>query len=124
MRILLTAAFAGLILLSGCAKNNQALYNYGTYSTSYYAYEQDMGPEKTLELQKAIEEAIANAHDSQSGRVPPGMYANLGYIYLKQGDSTKAVENFTQEKTLYPESARFMDSMLKKIETAEEGKVQ
>lgn len=122
MRIFVATAFAGLILLGGCAQSNQALYNYGAYSTRYYAYEQDLSPEKALELQQAIEEAIANAHDSQSGRVPPGMYANLGYLYLKQGDSAKAIEEFTLEKTLYPESARFMDSMIKKVQTAEGGK--
>lgn len=124
MRISQTLAILMLgtfVFLTGCAPKNQALYNYGTYSASYYNYEQDLSAEKALELQKAIEETIANAHDSQSGRVPPGMYANLGYLYLKGGDSAKAIENFRQEETLYPESKRFMDSMIKKVQTAEGG---
>jgi len=112
------------IAVTGCAHKNTALYNYGTYSQSYYAYAQDLSPEKALELQKAMEEAIANTGDSTSGRVPPGMYANLGYLYLKGGDSANAIESFRKEESIYPESAHFMQSMIKKVQTAEGEKKQ
>lgn len=112
-------SFAALLLMTGCATQQKALYNYGTYSESYYAYEQDASAENLLALQKAIEEAIANAGDSVSGRVPPGMYANLGYIYLKQGNAKEAVKDFEMEKKLYPESAHFMDRVIEKVNKAE-----
>ena len=60
-----------------------------------------------------------NAVNSRSARVAPGMYANLGYIYLKGGNTSKAIESFNKEKAIYPESAHFMDRMIKKIEVAE-----
>jgi hypothetical protein len=47
------------------------------------------------------------------------MYANLGYIYLKGNKTDKAIENFKKEKSIYPESAHFMDRMIKKIEVAQ-----
>ena len=106
-------------MLTGCAQKNHALYNYGTYSQSYYAYKQDLTPEKQLELQKAIEEAIAQKKESTSGRVPPGMYANLGYLYLKSGEPKKAIENFNMEKNVYPESTHFMDRVIAKVQYAE-----
>ena len=112
-------SLAALLLMTGCATKPQALYHYGTYSESYYAYKQDASAENLLALQQAIEAAIADAGDSISGRVPPGMYANLGYIYLKQGNAKEAVKDFEMEKSLYPESAHFMDRVIEKVNKAE-----
>ena len=117
---LLTVA-AAAVIMSGCAEKPKPLYSFGTYSESYYAYKKDMSDESALALQKAIEEAIAKAGDSSSGRVPPGMYANLGYLYLKAGKSKEAIASFEKEKRTYPESAHFMDRIIKKVETAEGG---
>ena len=47
------------------------------------------------------------------------MYANLGYMYLKSGNSNEATANFTKEKTIYPESTQFMDRMINRIKIAE-----
>ncbi|QOP46494.1 DUF4810 domain-containing protein [Sulfurimonas paralvinellae] len=113
--------FAALFM-AGCSSHNQALYNYGTYSESYYSDVKDHTHESQLALQKSIEDAIQNAQDSTSGRVAPGLYANLGYIYLKKGQSKLAVENFKKEKVLYPESAKLMDMLIKKVAMAEEDK--
>ena len=111
-----------LLITAGCSSHNTALYNYSNYSESYYADVKAHNAESQLQLQKSIEEAIENAKDSQSGRVAPGLYANLGYIYLKEGQNKKAIENFKKEKALYPESAKFMDRMIKKVAMLEENK--
>jgi hypothetical protein len=118
LRTLLALAAAG-VMAGGCAQKSQALYNYGTYSQSYYAYKQEPSEASALALQKSIEEAIANADKGTSGRVPPGMYANLGYLYLKAGNSSEAIASFDMEKKIYPEAAHFMDRMIKKVEAAE-----
>ncbi len=115
---LLSIATVGF-LMSGCSSQPKPLYNYGEYSESYYHAKKELSPDSALELQKAIEYSIENATDSRSARVAPGMYANLGYIYLKGGKTDKAIESFIKEKTIYPESAHFMDRMIKKIEVAE-----
>ena len=122
MRILtvlgLLTTIAISLLLSGCAQP-KPLYTYGDYSSSYYATKKDMNEESALQLQKSIENAIENAHSSSSGRVAPGMYANLGYIYLKGGNTAKAVESFNKEKSIYPEASHFMNRMIQKIKVAE-----
>lgn len=117
--IYLLAVTAIGFLMSGCSSQPKPFYVYGNYSESYYASKKDISADTALELQKSIEYAIENADQSISGRVAPGMYANLGYIYLKSGDMNKAIENFKKEKSIYPESAHFMDRMIKKIEVAE-----
>ena len=108
-----------LFLISGCNSQPKPLYNYGNYSDSYYAFKKAYSTESALALQKSIEYTIDNASQSRSGRVPPGMYANLGYIYLKAGKSDIAIENFTKEKSIYPESAHFMDRMIQKVKVAQ-----
>ena len=115
---LLTVTTIGF-LLSGCSSQPKPLYNYGDYSESYYHAKKELSPDSALELQKAIEYSIENAANSRSARVAPGMYANLGYIYLKGGKTDKAIESFEKEKNIYPESAHFMNRMIKKVETAE-----
>ncbi|RLJ16563.1 DUF4810 domain-containing protein [bacterium endosymbiont of Escarpia laminata] len=110
---------AVLFIVSGCATTPQPLYIYGDYSDSYYAYKKNIGEESTLKLQQSIEQAIEEAGKSHSGRVPPGMYANLGYIYLKGGNPQKAIDSFKKEKSIYPESAHFMDRVIIKVGLAE-----
>lgn len=106
-------------IASGCAPKTQPLYNYNDYSESYYAYKKDVSEESALKLQMSIEKAIEEVGESRSGRVPPGMYANLGYLYLKAGSSKEAIASFETEKSIYPESAHFMDRIIKKVELAE-----
>lgn len=119
-KIISLAIVASLsFIISGCSNQPKPLYTYGTYSESYYAAKKELSPESALALQKSIEYAIEHSSESRSGRVAPGMYANLGYIYLKGGDTAKAIENFKKEKSIYPESAHFMDRMIKKIEVSE-----
>jgi len=123
MRIVTKTALLGVVtigfLMSGCSAQPKPLYNYGEYSESYYHAKKELSPESALELQKSIEYSIENAANSRSARVAPGMYANLGYIYLKGGKTDKALESFNKEKLIYPESAHFMDRMIKKIEVSE-----
>lgn len=119
----LIALVAAVALLTGCAPQPvKPLYNYGNYSDSYYAYKKNMTPETTLALQNSMEKAIADTQLSQSGRVPPGMYANLGYLYIKAGKPNDAISNFTKEKMLYPESTIFMDRLINKIQATEGSK--
>lgn len=112
-----------LLLLSACAQPKQ-LYNYGDYSESYYKHKKQATPETRLALMASIEKAIDEASKSKSGRVPPGMFANLGYMYLQDGNSQKAISLFGQEKATYPESAHFMDRLISKVEKTEKKEAQ
>ncbi|HUU73574.1 MAG TPA: DUF4810 domain-containing protein [Burkholderiales bacterium] len=111
-------AIAALLFFAGCT-TQPSLYNYEDYSSSYYNSVKTPGDETKLKLQQSMEKAIETAGESRSGRVPPGMYANLGYLYLKQGESAKAIEMFNREKTVYPEATQFMDRVIQKAELVE-----
>ena len=44
--------------------------------------------------------------------LPPGFHAHLGLLYARQGHPDKAASAFKTEKSLYPESAAYMDFLL------------
>jgi len=119
-RVKMVLGVAALLLFAGCA-SQPPLYNYQDYSSSYYDNVKTPGEETALNLQQSMEKAIEAAGESRSGRVPPGMYANLGYIYLKGGASAKAIQMFNKEKETYPEATHFMDRVIQKVELAERG---
>lgn len=105
-----------IVILSGCSSGPKPLFVYGDYSEDYYASKKDNSPKSDLKFQKSIEYAIENSEKSRSGKVAPGMYANLGYIYLKSGNTQKAIDSFIKEKVEYPEATIFMDRMIQKTE--------
>ncbi|MDO6386453.1 MULTISPECIES: DUF4810 domain-containing protein [Uliginosibacterium] len=106
--LLLAALLAG-----GCATRTPTLYYWGDYQPQLYAYLKNEGsshPEQILALQKIIEEAKA-ANKS----VPPGFYAHLGLLQINEGKPELARQAFETEKTLFPESAAYMDFLLRKL---------
>jgi hypothetical protein len=100
-------------LLAGCVTNHER-YDWGTYDPALYAYYKD--PTKEAALAESLA-AIISAADSSHALVPPGIYAEYGYLQLQQGKSSAAVELFTQEKAHWPESKVFMDRMIKVAST-------
>ena len=108
------------LLISGCS-GKKPMYEYSNYSESYYQLKQTGDAESTAKWKSSLEDSIekSNVH---AIRVPPGIYANLGYLYLKVNDTQKAISFFKAEKTLYPESSVFMDNLIKKAELMKEEK--
>ncbi len=96
----------------GCASTNQ-MYYWEDYSTTLYNYKKNTSDETLqqhmLELQKIIE--VSAEHNTP---VPPGIYGELGYYYLKAGKTEEAIKFFELEKEIYPESTIFMDRLLMK----------
>lgn len=113
------AAFGLLVAFMSACSSPKPLYNYGDYSEEYYDLKKSPGEESTLAYQKALEEAIEKFDEGRANRVAPGMYANLGYLYLKANQRDKAIELFTKEKSIYPEAAFFMDRMIQKVRALE-----
>jgi hypothetical protein len=106
--------FAGLlasIIFVGCA-SQQRMYNYGNYSQTLYSFEKNKNEETMLIHKQELEKIIAES-ESKNLPVPPGIYAELGYIYLKANKkSPEAIKLFQAEATLYPESKYFMERLI------------
>lgn len=101
----------GFLLLSGCATKTQQLYYWGDYQAQVYGYfTKDTGvAEQIASLEAGLEKARA------SGRpVPPGYLAHLGILYAQDEHPDQMRKYFDDEKTLYPESAAYIDFLLRK----------
>ena len=93
--------------LAGCAA--QPLYQWGNYDGLLYGSYKD--PEKVAELQEKLESHIGSL-ESRHALVAPGLYAELGTLYLQKGDSAKAKAWFAKERDAWPESRALMDNLI------------
>jgi hypothetical protein len=111
MKSVLTALLF-TVILSGC-QSTAPMYMYENYSESFYGLKKESGQESDVQWQTSLEGIISKSN-AKAVRVPPGIYANLGYIHLKANNYPKAIEFFEQEKRIYPESTKFMENLIKK----------
>jgi len=121
-RKLFLSIILGLFFLTGCAAQNQ-MYYYGDYSRTLYAMNKNLGEESMnkhiLDLETIIKES-----KSRNLPVPPGIYAELGYWYLKQNRTEEAELMFEEEEKLYPESKTLMDRLINKAHLEEKASAQ
>ena len=95
-------------LLAGCATTHDK-YDWGSYEHTLYVYYKE--PAAAGAMMGSLQSIITDA-DRTHEIVPPGIYAEYGYLLLKQGKSQEAVSEFKQEESHWPESRVFMDRMI------------
>jgi hypothetical protein len=98
------------VLTSGCATQQQPMYYWGGYSNSLYCCRKDSTEENLLK-HKQILENIVEESAKRNLRVPPGVCAELGYIYFRQNNSQEAIKYFELEERTYPESKVLMQRL-------------
>jgi hypothetical protein len=117
MTFLLTKSTT-LLLLSvvfiSCTGSPKSLYYWGEYEDSIYDIYLEPGKSSLTDEILRLEEQVQQA--ANHGKpVPPGLHAHLGYLYANDGDYNTAVIHFKREKEKFPESADFIDGMLKRM---------
>lgn len=101
-----------LCALSGCA--SPGLYYWGHYEDLIYdTYAKPGTADSGTQVAKLTED-IDKAH-AEGKAVPPGVHAQLGYVYYQQGNLGGAEHEFQTEKQLFPESTVFIDGLLKRM---------
>jgi hypothetical protein len=104
-----------IIILNGCAQSGGVKYYYGDYSKTLYALKEDPSDDTELRHLEELQEIIDKSNEDGM-RTPPGIQAELGYKYAKQGDMDKARELLNGEKISYPESQFFIDRLQRMLE--------
>ncbi|WP_321806712.1 DUF4810 domain-containing protein [Burkholderia sp. BCC1993] len=105
-------ATAAVMLLAGCAApTTPPLYQWNGYQPQVYEYfKGQKSPQEQIDaLEKALQEIRAKGNTP-----PPGFHAHLGMLYASVGSEQQAGQEFQAEKALFPESASFMDFLMKK----------
>jgi len=107
-RLSLGLTLFAALYLSGCAA--PSMYYWGNYSNTLYHSKKAPSEESALNHQQSLEKIIDESK-TRNLRMPPGVYAELGYIFLKQNKSKDAIQYFKLEREIYPESALLMQRL-------------
>jgi hypothetical protein len=108
------AAAAGLLLLTACAQKGPGpMYMWESFPRQQYdtLLRESTGPEAQI---TALEAHVEKARGTGAA-LPPGFRAHLGMLKLAAGNPGEARSLWEGEKTAFPESAPYMDQLLKRL---------
>lgn len=114
--IILTLVSIGLIGIS-CAIQKKTLYYWGDYSKTLYALKKTPNDEHLTRHKKALQEIIGKSAEKKL-KVPPGVYAEYGFILAREGDSKGAEKYFKLEAETYPEATPFMEKLVANLDNS------
>ena len=112
MKKIILVAFA-LCAMYSCT--TQKLYSWSNYESTSYNYLKANNDKTSAELVKSYQEII-NKQSGSRGIVPPGVYADYGFLLLQLNKTKEGKAMLMKEIELYPESKVFIDRILKKLE--------
>lgn len=114
------AAPAILLLATACVQQPRPLYYWGGYQEQVYDYFKNAGG--GFEKQIIVLEADTQKARATGAQLPPGFHAHLGLLYAQVGKEDQVIQQLETEKTLYPESAKYMDFLIARYSGAGEKK--
>lgn len=95
--------------VAGCQTAPKPLYQWESYQPQVYGYFKGESKQEQVEaLERDLQKINASGRQA-----PPGYHAHLGMLYLSLGKDDQMVQEFRTEKALFPESAGYMDFLLK-----------
>jgi hypothetical protein len=108
------AAAAVLLALVGCATPPAPLYSWESFPRQQYEILLREGASPLDQI--AAMSAHAEKARANSASLPPGFRAHLGMLHLSTGNADAARDFWMAEKAAFPESAPYMDALVKKLE--------
>lgn len=110
IKIIAITMFAFLFL--SCTSTN--MYSWYNYQEDYYHYLKN-SDDKSLEKLTKTYQKIIEKQTATRGTVPPGIYADYGWLLLQSGKTAEGKAMLAKEVELYPESQVFVASILKRF---------
>lgn len=113
---LITPALIAAVItavLTGCATPVKPLYHWEGYQRQVYEFLKGDGTSPTEQL--AAMQAQAEKARGTGAALPPGFRAHLGMLHLRMGNYDAARQMLEEEKLAFPESAHYMDFVLKSM---------
>ena len=103
-----------VLLLVACG-SQKTLYSWYDYNDVNYEYNKTPN-EETLEKLVKQYDKIANKQKGIRSQVPPGFFAEYGYLLAKNGKIAEGVELMKKEIQLYPEAEKYVSRIIKQYE--------
>jgi hypothetical protein len=101
---------AAALVMSACASGPQPLYQWGRYDESLYAHYKK--PQNRTDFVANLKKVVLES-EKAGKKVPPGCYAEYGYVLLEEGQKDQAIAYFGKERDLWPESRELMEKMIR-----------
>ncbi|MEQ9396124.1 DUF4810 domain-containing protein [Haliea sp.] len=109
--LLLTIFLVPLTLLVGCSTVTEAGYYWGNYSSTLYAYTKSPSDVTQLAHIETLQDIVDKSNE-KGLRVPPGIFAELGYLSSKRNEVGLAIAYYDEEARLYPESKILLERLI------------
>ncbi len=109
------AAAVAVMALTSCTPTAKSLYSWYDYEDATYQYSK----KQTDELKVKVLEQYKKLTENQKGTrgvVPPGLYAEYGYMLYMNGKKEEGLSFLKQEIKLYPESETYISRIIKQLE--------
>ncbi|WP_431259621.1 DUF4810 domain-containing protein [Roseateles chitinivorans] len=110
LRVSALAAVAAL--LTACGTPQKPLYQWSGYQSSVYQYFKTNGATPGDQITQLESQLIKNKAANEA--TPPGLHGHLALLYAKVGNDDAARAHLEAERALFPESAGYVDFLLKK----------
>ena len=101
--------------LSSCGSSSPQMYTWYNYNDAAYSYMKNQTENSEVDLLAAYNKTIDKQKGTR-GVVPPGIYAEKGYLLIKSGKTEEGVAYLKKEVELYPESEKFVGKIIKQYE--------
>ena len=100
----------GLLMMS-CTTTNP-LYYWGDYENLAYKVVKGNEQQDVQTLMASYNDIVNGKAKGSSGKIPPGVCADLGFFLMRQGKVEEGKKWLMREKEIYPESSVFVDRIL------------
>jgi len=114
MKKVLAITVIAVLCLASCT-TQKTLYTWDKYHLTSYNYLKNSDEKAFQELEKTYKNIIRKQKGTRK-TVPPGVYADYGFLLLQADKVEEGKKMLQMEIALYPESAIFIGRILKMIE--------
>ncbi len=103
---------ASSVALSACGlAPKKTLYEWGGYQKALYEHFKGDGVDAGAQIARL--EAQVGMNEAAGKASPPGLHGHLALLYARAGDDANAARHLEAERRLFPESAAYIDLLLK-----------
>ena len=114
MKKFLYVLIASTLLIACAPSKKNYLYSWGQYYDASYGYLKNKDDKSTQALVDNYK-SIINKQTGIRGKVPPGIYADYGFLLMQLNQTDVGRAMLQKEIELYPESKVFIDRILNSV---------
>ena len=104
-----------IIALFASCSSTKTLYSWYNYEDATYQYNKKRTDETKVKMMEQYLKLIQKQKGTRKV-VPPGLYAEYGYVLYMGGKKEEGLDFLKQEIKLYPESETYISRIIKQLE--------